>query len=97
MANACFLYGMDHCVYIYESGYCYVLLYTNNNYQDWIFGQPFFKGYYTVFMDNYKIYLWKALEADLDKTQANYHESITLIKSEILIPVGLVISGIVFV
>ena len=45
-------------------------------------------------MDNYKIYLWEVLEADLDKTQENYHKSITLIKSKILIPVGLVISGI---
>ena len=78
----------------YDSGYCIPLI-TGTYDPYWIMGQSFFRAYYTVHdIDNEKMYLWKAKQ---DKpVSLNDDESSYFIQSSILIPAGLLITGIVY-
>ena len=78
----------------YYSGYCVALVLGIPS-SFWVLGQPFFRAYYTVHdMDNEEIYLWKAKQDN--PVKLNDDESNYFIQSSILIPAGLLITGIVY-
>ena len=83
--------------YLYhKNGKCAVLI-SEHSHSNWILGQPFFREYYTVHdMDRKSIYLWKARTHHEFYIPAINDESTNYIQSAILIPVGLLISGIVY-
>ena len=84
--------------YLYHNdGKCTILI-SNSSDSKWILGQPFFREYYTVYdMDKLQVRLWKAKQNYFELKSLTNDESFDFIQSSVLIPAGLIVSGIVYV
>ena len=82
----------EHYLY-HNDGKCTILISDSGN-SYWVLGQPFFREYYTAFdTERLKVYLWKARQ---NFFELNNDEGFNFIQSSVLIPAGLVVSGIVY-